>query len=121
MAFAKPLVLDYGGAATKSLALINQDNGGSEYFLRETTQEFRCIIRHVKESLQANGQRFDRHHVDLTRTVFGTAGAPDVVQQSYLVHRHNYRDDISDAAKLGEALTKLMVLARFEDLGKLLS
>lgn len=121
MAFAKPLVLDYGGAGTKSLNLINQDNGGSEYLLREATQEFRVLIRHSKEKLQSNGIRMDRHNVDMTRTVYGVAGAPDTVQQVYLVYRLNYRDDTADAAKIGEALSKLMVIARFTDLGLYLS
>jgi hypothetical protein len=121
MAFAKPLVLDYGGAATKSLNLINQDNGGSTYFLKEATQEFEVIIRNTSENLKADGTKMLRHNVQMTRTVYGTSGAPDVVQQAYVVFRHNYRDDVADAAKIGEALSKLMVLARFQDLGALLS
>jgi hypothetical protein len=121
MAFASPLVLDYGGAATKSLTKINQDNRGSEYYLREATQEFRCVIRNTDEAQQTNGKRFQRHQVELKRTVFGTAGDPDTVQHVYVVFRHDYRDDVSDAAKIGEALSKLLVLARYQDLGALMS
>lgn len=116
MAFAKPLVLDYGGAATKSLPLINQDGYGTEYYLREATQDFRVKIRHSREAKKADGRVVERHNVEMTRTVFGTSGDPDTVQQVYLVLRNDSRDVASDVAKIGEALSKLMVLARFEDL-----
>lgn len=119
MAFAKPLVIAYA-AGNKTLQLINQDSYGSEYFLREATQSFRCKIRHNKERQTANG-RMEHHNVELTRTVFGTAGSPDLVQQVYLVFRHDERDDISDAAEIGASLTTLINEAAFVDLGGWLS
>jgi hypothetical protein len=121
MAFAKPLVLDYGGAATKSLPVINQDSYGTEYFLKETTQEFRVKIRNSNENLQSDGTRFVRHNVDFTRVVYATPTTLRIEQQVYLVFRHKDSDDSADAAKLGEALSKLMVLARYTDLGGWLS
>jgi hypothetical protein len=119
MAFAKPLVIAYG-AGNKTLQLINQDAYGAEYYLRETTQEFRVKIRHTKESPTASG-RVDRHNVEFTRTVYGVAPAPDVVQQAYLIYRHDYRDSITDAAEIGASLTALMTEAAFADLGGWLS
>jgi hypothetical protein len=121
MAFAKPLVLDYGGAATKSLPAINQDGYGTEYYLRETLQEFTVNIRNSREGLLSDGTRFIRHNVDFKRVVFATVSTPKVEQQVYLVFRHKESDDPADAAKLGEALSKLMVLARYTDLGSWLS
>lgn len=120
MAFAKPLVINYV-AGTKTLQLINQDSYGSEYYLREATQEFRCKIRHTKESPQANGAVMHRHNVEITRTVFGTSGAADTVQQAYLVFRHDGRDSITDAAEIGASLTSLINEAAFVDLGGWLS
>jgi hypothetical protein len=119
MAFAKPLVIAYG-AGNKTLQLINQDSYGAEYYLREATEEFRVKIRHSKESPTANG-RMDRHNVEFTRTVFGTGGDPDTVQQAYLIFRHDYRDDIADAAEIGASLTALVDEAAFNDLGGWLS
>jgi hypothetical protein len=121
MAFAKPLVLDYGGAATKSLNAITQDGYGTEYFLKEATQEFRVKIRNTNEGVQSDGTRFVRHNVDFTRIVYATPSTLRVEQQVYLVFRHKDSDDAADAAKLGEALSKLMVLARYTDLGAWLS
>ncbi|DAD50158.1 coat protein [ssRNA phage Gephyllon.1_20] len=120
MSFAKPLVINYA-AGTKTLPMINQDSYGSEYYLRESTQEFRMKIRHSKETPTKTGSQMLRHNVELTRTVFGADGAADVVQQAYLIYRHGYRDDIDDAAELGASLTGLMVEARFQDLGAWLS
>jgi len=121
MAFAKPLVLTYAGG-TKTLNFINNDSYGSEYWLREATQDFRVKIRHTPETLnKTTGIQMVRHNVEITRTIFGTGGAPDTVQQVYLVYRHSSRDDIDDAAELGAALSALMVEARFQDLGAGLS
>jgi hypothetical protein len=119
MAFAKPLVIVYG-AGNKTLQLINQDSYGAEYYLREATQEFRVKIRHSRENPTANGQ-MERHNVEFTRTVFGTSGAPDTVQQAYLVYRHDYRDSATDAAEIGASLTTLINEAAFNDLSAWMS
>lgn len=119
MSFANPLVISYAGG-NKSLVRINQDSYGSEYFLRESTQEFRMRIRHTKESATSTG-RVDRHNVELTRTVYGTGGAADVVQQAYLIYRHDYRDSLTDAAEIGATLTTLINEAAFNDLGAWMS
>lgn len=119
MAFAKPLVIAYG-AGNKTLQLVNQDSYGSEYYLREATQEFRVKIRHSKENPTATGQ-MERHNVEFTRTVYGTAGAADTVQQAYLVFRHDYRDDIADASEIAASLTTLINEAAFNDLGAWMS
>jgi len=55
MAFANPLVINYG-AGTKSLPKVNQDNYGSEYYLREATQEFTAKIRHATEKPLPDGR-----------------------------------------------------------------
>lgn len=115
MAFAKPLVIDYG-AGTKTLQFINQDNNGSEYYLREATQEFTVKIRHTTEKPDRNGIVMERHNAEFTRVQFGTGVAPDIVQQAYLVFRMQRRDSGADAALIGESMTKLFVKARFEDL-----
>jgi ADP-glucose pyrophosphorylase len=119
MAFAKPLVIAYA-AGNKTLQLIGQTANGSEYFLREATQEFTVKIRHSKENPTATGQ-MERHNVEFTRTVYGTAGDPDVVQQAYLIFRHDYRDVITDAAEIGASLTALINEAAFNDLGARMS
>jgi hypothetical protein len=119
MAFAKPLVIAYA-AGTKTLQHINQDSYGSEYFLREATQEFRVKIRHTKETKTATGQMV-RHNVEFTRTVYGTAGASDVIQQAYLVFRHDYKDSITDASEIGASMTALINEAAFNDLGAWMS
>lgn len=120
MAFAKPLVIAYA-AGNKTLQLVNQDSYGSEYFLREATQEFRVKIRHTRESPNGDGIVMERHNVDFTRTVYGTGDDPDTVQQAYLVFRHGSRDTITDAAEIGASLTALINEAAFNDLGGWLS
>ena len=121
MTFAHPLVIDYG-AGTKSLNFIsNPVPYGSEYSVRETTQQFLARIRHLKEKPTQGGIIMDRHQFELTRTVFGTSGDPDIVQQAYLIFRMGSRDSVADAAKIGESVTKLLDLAAITDLGNWLS
>lgn len=116
MAIANPLVLTYN-AGSKNLPRINQDNFGSEYYLRETTQDFRVKIRHSVESPQKDGTSFERHNVELTQTVFSTTlGVPDVVMQVYLVVRNRKTDTAASVALLGTALSAFADSTHYQDL-----
>jgi hypothetical protein len=115
MAIANPLVLNYN-AGTKSLVKINQDSFGSEYYLREATQDFRVKIRHSKEAPNASKIVMERHNVELTQTIFGTAGDPDVVIQVYAVIRNAKTSTAADVAKLGDALSDFLDNTHFQDL-----
>nr|URG16088.1 MAG: coat protein [Leviviridae sp.] len=115
MAIANPLVLTYN-AGTKSLVRINQDQYGSEYYLREATQDFRVKIRHSKESAQKNGVVLERHNVELTQTVFGVSGAPDEVMQVYVVVRNAKTSTSANVAKLGDALSAFLDNTHYQDL-----
>lgn len=120
MAFAKPLVIAYG-AGNKTLQLINQDSYGSEYYLREATVAYRCKIRHTKEAVLKDGRRYERHNVELTKTIFATSTVPAFDQQAYLIFRHLESDSVLDAAEIGASLTLLINEAAFGDLGGWLS
>nr|UJQ85129.1 MAG: putative coat protein [Leviviridae sp.] len=116
MAFANPLVITVNGSA-KNLPKINQDNFGSEYYLREATQEFRVKIRHAWEAGVTGSGKIHRSNVDVTHTVFSvTPGVPDNVRQVYTVVRNGKNDAAADVGYLGVALGALMVQARYEDL-----
>lgn len=116
MAIANPLVLTYKTIA-KSLVRINQDNYGSEYYLREATQDFRVKIRHSVESPQKNGQMFDRHNVEITHTIFSTTvGVPDVIRQAYVVLRNSKTDSASDVADSADMLTDFLTNQHWQDL-----
>jgi hypothetical protein len=115
MAFANPLVITVNAVA-KTLQKINQDSYGSEYYLREATQDFRVKIRHTLEKATTLTGQVHRSNVDFTQTVFGVAGAADNVRQVYIVLRNGKNDDAAAVGYLGSALSALMVQARFEDL-----
>lgn len=119
MTFANPLVITLGGSGgtAKSLPKINQDAYGSEYYLRESAQEFRVKIRHTTETPAVGKAALDRHNVELTHITFGTAGAPDVMRQVYMVVRNERSDSASIVSQLGTALTYLFGTATpFTDL-----
>lgn len=118
MAIANPLVITLGGSGgtAKSLAKINQDSYGSEYYLRETTQDFRVKIRHSRESANKNGVVFERHNLEMTHTVFGTAPDPDTVRQVYIVLRNTKSDTAQAVQDLGTALSYYMDDTHFADL-----
>lgn len=116
MTIANPLVLAYDGN-NKSLNRINQDGYGSEYYLREATQDFRFIIRHSVESPRKDGTVFERHNCELTHTVFSTdPTVPDLVEQIYFVLRNTKADPAATVAKLGDMMVAFETNTHFQDL-----
>jgi len=99
MAFGSTLTLTINSVA-KVLNRINQDNYGSEYYLRSATDEYRVKIRHSKEATQPDGRNFDRHNVEFTQTVFATSTTPQIVRQFYIVDRTLNSDDLTAAGYL---------------------
>ncbi|UJQ85870.1 MAG: putative coat protein [Lipwuvirus nemorishabitans] len=63
------ITLDGSGGTAKVLPLINQDGYSSEYFLDETTTQYRAKVRHSRDTVAAGAQKFDRHTVTFTRFV----------------------------------------------------
>jgi len=94
MAFGSTLTLTVNAVA-KVLNRINQDNYGSEYYLRSSTDEYRCKIRHSKEAPQSDGTVLDRHNVEVTHTVFATPTTKKIVRQFYIVGRVPSDDDLT--------------------------
>lgn len=118
MAIANPLVITLGGSGgtAKSLPKINQDSYGSEYYLREATQEFRVKIRHTREAVREGALPLERHNLEITQTVFGTSGAPDTVRQAYVVLRNSKGDTLADIQNVGAALSYYMDSTHYGDL-----
>jgi hypothetical protein len=116
MTIANPLVVTVNSVA-KSLPKINQDAYGSEYYKRETTQDFRVKIRHVREKADRNGIVMERHNVELTQTIFSTTpGIPDAVLQTYSVIRNANDADITKLGYLQVALGALLDATMVTDL-----
>lgn len=116
MSIANPLVIAYDGS-NKSFVRINQDSFGSEYYLREATQDFRMKIRHLVESPRADKTVFERHNCELTYTLFSTdPTVPDLVEQIYFVLRNRKQDPAATVAKLGDMMTAFMTNTHFQDL-----
>lgn len=118
MSIANPLVITLGGSGgtAKTLPKINQDAYGSEYLLREATQEFRVRIRHSKESTASGQLPMERHNVEFTQTVYGVSPAPDKIRQTYIVVRNTKTDDASLVSDLGEAMSFYMDQTHFLDI-----
>lgn len=62
-------------SGNKTLPLINQDQYGSEYYLRETLVSWRVQVRH--SNFTKNGVQFDRHNVSITKKTFATTTAAE--------------------------------------------
>jgi hypothetical protein len=85
MAFGTTLTITINAIA-KVLNRINQDNYGSEFYLRETLVSYRMKIRHSKVKATAEKPYAqDRHNVELTVTTFATASVPQRVSTFYTV------------------------------------
>lgn len=99
MAFGATITVTVNAVA-KVLNRINQDNYGSEYWLKSNTDEYRMKIRHQKESPQADGRRFDRHNIELTHRVFATPTAAEIVRISSYTLRVYDVDDVTVAGQV---------------------
>lgn len=116
MSIENPLVITVN-SVEKNLPKINQDNYGSEYFLKESTQEFRIKIRHSREAPQKSGVQLERHNVELTQTIYSTEpGEPDKVLQTYVVVRNAADADLTKLGYLQGALNALMDATMVSDL-----
>lgn len=84
---------------------IREDNFSSEFLAKTSTYELRMRIRHSKENGPAGSHPFDRHNVELTKTVYPTAAKPlGSVNVVYLVIRMDSFSDGDDAKRLVGAL-----------------
>lgn len=116
MAFANPLVLTVNAVA-KNLDKINQDNYGSEYYLRETTQDWRVKIRHSEDKAVTGTGKVHRANITFTQTVFAVAPATvDNVRSVSITVTSGKADTAVDVGYVGAALSALMVQAKYQDL-----
>lgn len=99
MAFGATLTVTVNAVA-KVLNRINQDNYGSEYYLRSSTDEYRARVRHTKEAPQSDGTVNDRHNIEVTHTVYATSTTKKIVRQAYIVVRVPSDDDLVAAGYL---------------------
>lgn len=91
----------------KVLVRIDNPKYGAQYYLREATQEFTLNVRHSEEAPQKNGMKFDRHNVELIRSVFATDTKPAITHTSYIVIRNSRDDDYGNVEDDFLALTAL--------------
>jgi hypothetical protein len=88
--FADPITITVNSVA-KAMAKINQDQYGSEYFLREATVEWRLKIRNTSYT-NAAGVLVDRHNFEFVSTVYATSTTPAIVRKIYSVFEANRSD-----------------------------
>ncbi len=92
--FADPITITVNSVA-KALVRINQDAYGSEYFLRESAQEWRLKIRNTSYK-NAAGQLVDRHNFEFVNTVYATATVPAIPRKIYSVFENLRSDTAAD-------------------------
>lgn len=97
---------DGSGGTAVVCSKINQDAYSAEYLKKDTLFETRVKVRHLKETVKANTQAFDRHIVTFTQFVYPTEAKPlGVTREVSLTIRNNPSDTESAVTDLGEALT----------------
>lgn len=105
MAIPDPLVITINGSA-KSLNKINQDNYGSEFLLREATQEIRAKVRHSKLKADANGIVRDNHNFEVVVTTFATDTTVEDYEKFY---SNMIRNPSKTDVDLPDAVADLMI------------
>jgi hypothetical protein len=89
---------------------INQDNFGSEYLKRTSTEEFRVRVRHQNETARPGTKPIERHNVELTRVEFDALNG-DRTFQAYCVIRAPKSTDPVVAERVGNALISTLTAA----------
>ncbi len=92
--FADPITITVNSVA-KALVRINQDSYGSEYLLREATQEWRLKIRNSSYT-PSGGVLTDRHNFEFVNTVYATSSAAQIVRKIYSVFENQRSDTTAD-------------------------
>lgn len=106
------VTLDGSGGTAKSLPLINQDGYSSEYFLDESTVQWRAKVRHSKDNVKAGTQAFDRHTVTFSRFLKPTEAAPlGRTTEVIFTIRTDPNETAADVIDLSEAMSFYMVKA----------
>jgi len=89
-------------SVAKTLTRINQDKYSSEYFLRETTGEYRMRLRNTSyvDKTRPVPVTVDRHNVELVQTLYPVAPAVNsTVRKAYAVVENDRGDTIVDPVK----------------------
>jgi hypothetical protein len=106
------ITLDGSGGTAKVLPLINQDGYSSEYFLDESTAQWRAKVRHSKDNVKAGTQPFDRHSVTFSRYLKPTEAAPlGRTTEVIFTIRDDPNEVASDVIDVSEAMSFYMVKA----------
>lgn len=92
--FADPQTITVNSVA-KAMNRINQDAYGSEYLLREATQEWRLKIRNTSYTPKG-GVLTDRHNFEFTQTIYATSTAAQIIRKIYTVMEHSRSDTVTD-------------------------
>jgi len=83
--YADTIVLALTGFGNVTVIRINQDQYASEYLFRDATHMVQLRIRHSKVNDKKRNQSYDRHNVEIVRTIFATSTVAEYVQKAYLV------------------------------------
>lgn len=99
------VTLSGSGGTAVVCSKINQDAYSAEYLKKGTTYEVRVKVRHLKETVRAGGQSFDRHEVTFTQFDYPTEAKPNgVTRETKLTIRNDPSDLEASVTDLAEAL-----------------
>jgi hypothetical protein len=107
------ITLDGSGGTAKILPIVNQSEPfTSEYFLDESTVQWRAKVRHTTDSVKPGTQPFDRHTVTMSRYLKPVAPATigSLLEVSFVI-RNDPNGVSSDIIDVSEAMSFYMVKA----------
>jgi len=98
------LTVTYNSVAKVLNKIIPTAGVAAEYMFRDANEEYRVRIRHTTETAKAGQPIYERHQIDLIRTVFATLTTPERVYQAYTVIRLQKGSDPDQAEMLTSSL-----------------
>lgn len=95
------------GGSSKVLTKVNGPvNYASEYLLKESTQQFRCRVRHTQTSGKNGAPVYDRHNFEVVQTIHATESVAAYDRKAYFVIEQLPTDD---SVTLMDAIADLVI------------
>lgn len=107
-----------GSGGTANVASRIQESGySSEYLKKNTDDEIRVRVRHIRENARAGTTALDRHQVIFTQFVYPTVAKPlGLTREVQFILRNDPTDAVTDVTNVGEALAFWLTTSNLDKL-----
>lgn len=105
------------GGTANVVSKIQESGYSSEYLKKNTSDEIRVRVRHIRENARAGTAALDRHQVIITQFVYPTEVKPlGLTREVQFILRNDPTDAVTDVTNIGEALAFWLTASNLDKL-----